>query len=399
MDNNQPNLPAEPQQPVVPTPTPVAPQAQPQVTYAQPPRTKRPKKGLIIGGIIAGALIVFGGASALVYNVWYQNPEKVIFDALTRAFKSESATGTGAITIKSEDVDLKVTLVGEGRGSDSHVDATIEFESKSAEENISINVMASVLVKGETVYFKLDNIQKTLDQLAEEYGTEVPDYVTPIVKKIDGQWVSVKSSDYEDVSEEVAKQQRCITDVFDTLSNSKDMKNELIDLYKENRILVIDEELPAKKIDGVGSLGYEISADMSAAQTFIKGLDDTEFGKELKKCDDSVDFAEAADAIKEADEENDSDTDARFELWVSRFGHQITEVKFTIEDGDDSGTFVFNPKFNQDVTVEAPENTITLKQLQEDIEKAIEEYYSTFSDDSLYDYDDGEELSSSYNLN
>ncbi|HMS92812.1 MAG TPA: hypothetical protein PKD28_00350 [Candidatus Saccharibacteria bacterium] len=397
MDSNQPNLPTEPQQPVAPAPAPVGPQPQPQMAYAQPPQSKKPKKGLIIGSIIAGALVVFGGAGALVYNVWYQNPEKVIFDALTHAFKSESATGTGTVAIKSDDVDLKITFAGEGQGSDGRVDTTIKFDSKSSGENISINVMASVLVKGETIYFKLDNVQKTVDQLAEAYGMEVPEYVTPIIKKIDGQWVSVKSSDYEDVSKEVAKQQRCVTDVFDNLSNSKDMKNELVDLYKENQILVIDEELPAKKIDGVGSLGYEISADTNAAQGFIKGLDDTEFGKELKKCDDSVNFAEVADAIKEADKENDSDVDTKFELWVSRFGHQITEVNFTVKDDDASGVFVFNPKFNQDVAVEAPKSSITIKQLQEDIEKAVEEYYSTLFDDSSYDYSD--ELSSPYNLN
>lgn len=399
MDNNQPSLPTEPQQPVASAPAPVSPRPQPQAAYVQPPQPKRPKKGLIIGSIIAGALVVFGGASALVYNVWYQNPEKVIFDALTHAFKSESATGTGTITIKTDDVDLKITFAGEGQGSDGRVDTTIKFDSKSAGENISINVVASVLVKGETIYFKLDNVQKTVDQLAEAYGVEVPEYVAPIIKKIDGQWVSVKSSDYEDVSKEVAKQQRCVTDVFDNLSNSKDMKNELVDLYKENRILVIDEELPAKKIDGVGSLGYEISTDTNAAQDFIRGLDDTEFGKELKKCDDSVDFAEVADTIKEADKENDSDVDTKFEVWVSRFGHQITEVKFTAKDDDASGVFVFNPKFNQDVTIEAPKSSITIKQLQEDIEKAVEEYYSSLFNDSSYDYDYSDELSSQYNLN
>lgn len=391
MDNNQQNMPTDPQ-------PPIAPEGQrPPMQYQTP---RRPKKGLIIGAIIAGALVICGGASALVYNVWYQNPEKVIFDALTHAFKAESATGTGVITLKSDDVDVNITFAGEGQGKDGRADTTIKFDSKSAEQDISINVMASVLAKGETIYFKLDNIQKTVDKLAESTGMEVPEYITPIIKKIDGQWVSVKASDYEDTSKEIAKQQRCMTDVFDKLSSDKDMKNEIVDLYKEHRILVIDQQLPAKKINGVGSLGYEISADTKAAQGFVNGLNTTEFGKALKKCDDSVDFADVADIIKEADEDkSNSDVDAKLEVWVSRFGHQITEVNMTIKDDDASGLFVFNPKFNKDVAIEAPKDSITIKQLQKDIEKAIEEYRAAYMENSVYDYDDFDETISPYNVN
>ena len=396
MDNNRPDLPTEPQQPA--TPAPVG--TQTEAPAVSPRSKKKPKKGIIIGSIVAGALIVLGGGGALAYNLWYQNPEKVLFDALTHAFKAESTTGTGQITLKTDDVNMKITFDAAGKGSDGRVDTKVKIDGKSADETITIDITASLLVKGDTFYFKLDNLQKTVDALAESNGG-VPEYFDPIIKKVDGQWVSVKASDYEDVSKEVSKQQQCVTDLFEGLSKNDDMKKELVSLYKENRILVIDEQLPAKKVDGVGSLGYKISADTEATKGFIKGLTDTEFGKELKKCDDSVDFAEAADAIEEADKENDADVDTKFELWVSRFGHQITEVNMTVKDDEASGSFVFNPKFNEEVNIEAPSDTITIKQLQEDIEKAMEEYYADLFDDSMYDdydYDYDDDLAP-YNLN
>ena len=409
MDNNQPVVPTEPQQPAVsapiPTSTPPAgPQPQPPTVLSASPQTpKKSRKGLIIGSIIAGALVLFGGGGALAYNLWYQNPEKVIFDAITHAMTAKSATGKGEISLKSDEFALKVTFDGENSGSDGRVNAKVKMEGESDGESLAIDVTASVLIKGETLYFKLDNVQKTIDSLMESAGSETPEYFTPIVEKIDGQWVSVKASDYEDLSEETAKEQKCLTDLAEKLSNNKDMKKELTSLYRENSILVIDEHLKAKSINGVSSLGYEISGDIEALQGFIRGLDDTELGKGLKKCDDSIDFDDAADAIEDAtkDDSSDSDVKTTVELWVSRFGHRITELNMTIKDDEAIGTFVFNPMFNEDVTIDAPSKAITIMQLQKDIEKAMEEYVSALYDQDPYSSDelDYEEYSTSYNLN
>lgn len=406
MDNTPSTPPVQPPQPAPapaapppppvtpPAPQPVGPDSGPFVA-SRPP--KKSKKGWVIGGIIAGALVVLGGGSALAYNLWYQNPEKVIFDALTHAFKAESMTGEGVVKLKTDDMNLKVTFDTEGNGADGRANAKVAIDSQSTDDGISVDVNASLLVKGDTLYFKLDNVRKTVDQLAESFG-EVPDYFDPIINKIDGQWVSVKASDYEDVSKEYADQQRCIADLSEKLSTNNDMKKELTDLYKQHRILIIDKKLPAKTINGVGSLGYEISADANAAQNFAKGLADTAAGKELKKCNDDIDFGDIADAIKEADEDNDATVKTTFELWVSRFGHQITEVNLAAKDDEASGSFVFHPRFNKDVTIEAPANAMTVKQLQADIEAAMEEYYSDlFSQE--YSLEDYERDTSSYNLN
>lgn len=349
--------------------------------WQQPPKKKR--KGLIVGIIIAVALVIVGAGSVLGYNLWYQNPDKVVYDALINAFKAKSITGDGELVVKAGDVNIKVTFDTKGEGSNGLLTAKAVIDGDIEGQKIAVDVTGSVITKEDVVYFKLDNVRKTVDDIAKASGATVPEYFDIIIKKIDGQWVSVKSSDYEDISKEVAAQQECVTKTFDSLSTDDKMKREVIDLYKENKIIVIDDTLPAKEINGVASLGYTITSDNGAAKTFIKGLDDTAFGKALKECDDSVDFSEAAKGI-----DVDTNSNSRVELWVSRFGHEITQVNITGKEGDASGSFVFNPIFNKEVIIEAPENAITFKQLQEDIQKAVEEFYANTYGDDYYTEDD-----------
>lgn len=376
---------------VSPAPVPTAPNGVFTTAVPQPP--KKSKKSIIVGSIIAGAILLFGGGGALAYNFWYQNPEKVVHDAVINAFKAKTITGKGSFNVKSDSVSLKVEFDSKGNRTDGLIDAKITMTGEGGDgQNLTVNVAAALLVKGDTFYFKFDNLRETIKDLEPSLG-EMATVAEPIINKIDGQWVSVKASDYEDISKETADQQRCITKVFDDLTTNDSMRQEVIDLYKANKILAIDKKLATKSIEGVASLGYEVSVDATATKAFVKGLADTSFGKELQKCDEDVDFADVADDIST----DNSDDDSTVQLWVSRFGHEITELNATSKSDDASGSFVFNPIFNKDVEIEAPKDTITLKQLQADIEKAMQEYYS--SQYNMYDEYSYEDEMNRYNLN
>ena len=375
------SLEADAQPVVVPVPSPQSPSPAEGTIWQQPPKKKR--KGLIVGIIIAAALVVVGAGSVLGYNLWYQNPDKVVYDALMNAFKAKSITGDGELVVKTGDVSIKVTFDTKGEGSNGQLTAKAVIDGDIDGQEISVDVTGSVITKDDTVYFKLDNVRETVDDIAKASDVTVPEYFDVIIKKIDGQWVSVKASDYEDISKEVAAQQECVTKTFDSLSTDDKMKREVIDLYRENKIIVIGDTLAAKDINGVASLGYTISSDNDAAKAFVKGLEDTAFGKALKECDDSVDFSDAAKDI-----DINIDGNSRIELWVSRFGHEITQVNVTGKEDDASGSLVFNPVFNKEVTIEAPEKAITFKQLQNDIQKAVEEFYADTYGDDYYTEDD-----------
>lgn len=394
MDSNQPTPSTKSQSPASLPPSSIP--SEPVSTIFTPTPPKKRKKGLIIGGIVAAAIVLFSGVGVLGYNVWYQNPERVVFDALMNAFKAKTVSGNGELTITSDDVAVKVTFEGKGDGSDGLIDTTVIVDGKGDAADISLDVKAALLVKGDTIYFKLDNVRKAVDNLAASLG-DAPEFLDPIIKKIDGQWISVKASDYEDVSKELAEQQRCVTKVFEDVSSSDSMKQGVISLYKENKFLNIDKQLKPKSVNETGSLGYEISVNTDATKSFVKGLSDTDFGKALKECDDSVSFDDLADAVTSASDSMGGN--GTTELWVSRFGHQITEITSTDKSDDFSSTFVFRPVFNKDVVIETPSDVITVKQLQKDIEKAFEEYSTQYYSNEYDLEDDAESASPFYNLN
>ena len=337
------------------------------------------KKAWIIGGIIAGVLALLGGGAALAYNVWYQNPEKVVYDALLGSFKAKSGTIDGDLTVKTDEATINLAFDSKVKNNDGSINVKATIEGDVDGEKLTVAVNGSAVVKEDTVYFKLDGVQKAVDDIAKTTGQEVPGYIEPIIKKVDGQWISVKPSDYEDISEETSKQQECIQDTFKALNTDDAMRDEVTNLYIDNKVIVVKEKIGSKSINGVGSLGYKVEVSKDATEAFVRGLDETKFGKALKGCDDSFNFKEAADAIR--DTKDDGMGNITIELWASRFGHQLTQVTVAGKEDDTVVNLVLNPTYTDDVSIDAPEDTISMKQLISDIEKAVEEYYEDLYDD------------------
>jgi hypothetical protein len=256
------------------TSTPVGAAAQPQpVGFQQPLRKK--KTGLIVGSIVAGALVVLGGTGALAYNLWYQNPDKVVHDAIINAIEAKALAGTSEFVMTTKDMTMKVSIDGKAVDSEGMLHAKAVIETRGAAEKMSLKLEGSALYKDEIAYIKLDNVKEIFDTYLAQMpmlDAQTMKQVTKIINKIDGQWVSIKASDYEDVSKEVSEQQTCISDASKKLSNDKEARRELTNLYSENRIIEVKDKLGSddEKIDG--SLGYEIGINNDATQIASRRL-------------------------------------------------------------------------------------------------------------------------------
>ncbi len=346
---------------------------------ASSPATPKRSPKLIIGAIIAAVLVVLLGSAVFGYTMWYQNPDKVVHDAVLNAIKAKSVSSTGTIAYKGDEFAMDLAFDGKAgeTGGELSVDAKLTVNSDEIQQEFKAGGVGR-MVDG-TLYVKLTGITSVVEDTAAMSGGLIPEYAASIFEKIEDKWISIEASDYQEVDSNISKQQACFTELFESMQSDNAMSNEITDLYRNNQILIIANELNSKSVNGTASLGYEVKVDTAAAKTFTEDLEGTEFGTKLKECDDSIDFKDYTEGFSDTSDSEDAPT---IELWVSRFGHEITELSVKDDDGSQSVAIVVQPSFDKTVTLEAPSDATSFRTVLEEIQQAILEYYTNaFSED------------------
>ncbi len=362
-------------------------EAKPLVTHTSQPGvpTKTKKKlGLVAGIIAAAAVVLLGTGSALAYNLWYQNPQKTLADAMVNAMKAKTVAYTGEFTIDITDSsagykDLKLTVEGKNGTVDGEV--TVDFALTTTEGDEYKVSGAGLFDKDGNLFFKVNKLRELIDQFGQ--GRELPASITAIIDKVDGSWVRIAADDLKEYSKEYAEQQECTRDALKKIEGNQNTADEVANLYRQHQFIVIKEELGVKD----GNVGYVLDTDRQVAKEFVKGLKETELYKELAKCNDTLEDIDEEDLTVDEDDA-DSDTKTRFAVYISRIGHELREVHFDIEDDDAKGQLRVKTTFNAPVSIESPEDFIPLKELQKDIEAAIQEISNSYSSPTYDPYDE-----------
>ena len=344
-----------------------------QTEFAEPSKKRRSPK-LLIGGILAAAIVVLGAGGVFGYTMWYQNPDKVVHDAILNAIQSKTMQTTGSIVYKSDELTIDIALDGQSGESSGEFTADAKVTVNSGDIQQDFNAKGAGKMVNDTLYVKVSGIQGVVEDVTSQSDGQIPSYATEIFDKIDDKWISISPSDYEDMNDSISKQQKCLTDLFKKSQNDKTMLREVTDLYKKNQIIVIKDKLGSKDVAGVSSLGYRIEVDNAKAGSFVEGLESSTIGKEIKACDEDIDFKEIVDDLTKETEKADSVP--TMELWVSTFGHTITEFAVKANEDNNSLDMSLRPTFNKNVSVEAPSDATPLKTVLEDIQKAIMDSYS-----------------------
>lgn len=391
LETPTPDTVAEP----APTPTPVVEQK-----TEVPAKAKKKSPKTMLAGIAAAALIVIGGGGAAAYTQWYQNSDKVVHDAIVSLINTKTLTATG--TILYEDKDTKVTVNLDTKngetGSEMAVKANIAIDNEDMKQDFDLEGVGRFI--DDTVYIKVSGIKGVIEEMPGiDSATEVPAYLDSVIEMVEDKWISIKSSDYAEMSEEVANQQECLTDAYKKILTDKSAKKEIEDLYKDNQIIVIKKELGSKSVNGTSSFGYEIEADESAAKAFAEGLENTTIGKEIKACSDDVDFDDITEDFK-TESGSESIDKPTVELWVSKFGHNITELSIKGNSGDDNSySAVLQPVFNANVSIETPEDATSLKTIIDEIQTAMTQHYMNMFSSEDFNFEDYDASSDNFQLN
>jgi len=346
------------------------------------------KKGLILGIVAAVVAVLLIGGGVLAYNLWYQNPDKVVTDALGNILVAKKSKIDGTLAIKSSDVDISMSLNGQSADGSGGGDAELTIVGKSGTTKdlgtIKLSVSYVASSKDGTYYFKLGNVKSAVDKLVDstvnslaqqykQYGMtmtneqmvaakkEYQQELSPIVTKIDNRWVKFTADDLKS-SDSSSDNQSCYTDAIKQLQEDKDERNELVKVYGQHKFVTVNKKLGSKD----GSLGYDLSVNKTESKAFAKAVKDTTFGKAIVKCD--------SDAFDTSDSSTSDSNDSKvtMQLWVTRWSHQISELKATVDTkGTDAATADIDLKLQvgKGEAVKAPSDAVSIKDLQTEIQQ------------------------------
>jgi len=354
-------------------------------SYGPPPK-KRPGKKLL--AIVAAVLILGLGGGVFAYvQIMNNSSEKVLADALTGTMadvldrKPSQAVGTIKIESKDADrpvkltIDLDAKLVADNSQIGAKVDLTME--------TMQISLSGTAIVQGsEAVYFKLDNLGKTVDQIIaeeREYASLKTRY-QPIIDKLDGKWIKIDKNSLAELGFDTSKEEidKC-SQALENLRISKDDQKKIKHSFTTHQFAIASEELPAETVDGDKSFHYKLDLNEEAGLHFAKELVELpSFAGVKKDCEiEQKDLDKALEDLKkDVKEQTDKEVDTKpvFELWASKKTHRPTKFKITLDDKEVSMENITMVKINaSNISIDIPKESTSISELAKSFEEAYSE--------------------------
>ncbi len=324
---------------------------QDEVAHRKPQVKLVPKNNLMVGLALIVALLVGLGAVA-VYIFWYQNPDRVVADALVRALGSNTASFNASYKLgASISVDASGGLAG-AKG------AKLSFAAKTNVNNKQGNFSSdAVMDQDGNIYLSGEGIKSFLgSDLVKDASTQ-GSYANILQQKIEGKWLEINSDQLQPYSKKYSSVLSCVETVIKKVQTDQPLFKDSADLYANNRFFVVDKTLGNKN----GSIGYSIHVDQTKMKAFLTAFKNTSLYGQFHDCD-SATFDLNVDTF--AKHFDSSSQISSFQLWINAH-HDITSIVTEMNVGDSTGTLTFNPQFNQEVKVIVPTATVSLTQVHD----------------------------------
>lgn len=376
----QPITPVEPTAPVEMQPAEVSSASETPAGPAAPQLpVKKSKKGLIIGLIAAGVVVLSLITATLVYALVYNSPENAVVDAFSKAMTAKSGSVKGAATIKSQDSSFKLdinSLSNEAGQNATDVTGTITTSGKD------YTVKGHFAGTKNEYYIKLDDLRTLINgALGTEYSDMIDTYYGSLLDKIDGKWVVIKQSDLDELSSGSvsSKESQCVQDELTKLQTDASLRKELTDVYRKNPLFTIT----SKGSDADGNHYSLVPVSDDKAKNFITALVETKFFKAVDDCTSSDLKKELTDSSSSS---SSSKATGSLEVWVDGWSHNLKKFQLNIKDSETELTSEFKTTFNNNPAVTLPKADTTVDDLTSEIQKIQDELTASYSSSSMYDY-------------
>ena len=336
----------------------------------QPPcgnmATSKPKKkktGLIIGIALGVLAIVAIIAALLTYFLWWQNPEKMVTDAVSNAIMAKKAVVNGKIVANMKD-SVKLELNVKANSASDKVKSNIDAKLTIKDIDKSFSFKGDIVVDGDgTVYVKIDNLKDSFSDIFElmveekstksgfalskdqrkEYHDEMLSQLEPLLDKFNGKWMKISSDDLKNDG------YKCYTEALKKIRSDEGIRKEIAQLYRKNNFLDIKD---TKLNDRNGGRGFKIKGNHDKFSKFAEQLKDSSVGKDMSKC-------------KKIDNETgeSSDGDASLKLWASGFSHELRAIEFKGRANDTTIEASLDVDMNKASEVEIPSDAANIREL------------------------------------
>lgn len=352
--------------------------------HAEPVATKKSKKGLVIG-LIAGGVVLLGLlAGILVYALVYNKPENVVFDAFANALSAKSGEARGTASIKStapggSDIDIEFTMAS---NQSNEASGNLIFKVASGDKKATFKT--DFAGNDDKLFFKLNNLKESVKEI---FGAEIADlfmeYYKDLVTKLDNKWVVITKSEIENLSEDSTsnKESVCMQEQLAKLRTDADVRKEVLDVYKKHPFLKVE----SKGSDKDGNR-YKLTLNEDKANDFGKALVDTKFFKAVDDCT-KEDLKKSMEKSSPSSSSS-SKTEGSVEIWVDGFSHNLNRVVVNVDGKEESGSVKTNidvrTKFNTNPVVNMPKADTTLDDIKTEIEDLQEQLSPRVAPSGVY---------------
>lgn len=354
-------------------------QPTPQLQYnSMPMRPKKKKTGLIIGVVLGVIVLISIVSAALVYFLWWQNPEKMVTDAMSSAIMSKKMTANGKVVVDMRDqgkIELNVKTATDSGKSKANIDAKLDI--KGVEKNIPLKGDA-VLDSDGTIYVKINNFKDlygTLLEMVMESSSggnlsrsQIETYRDQTLRKMSSEIDKMGNTWMKISPDEIGSEYRCGINALKKIQSDESVRKELVQIYQKNSSFTIKD---SKISDRNGGRGFELQGNnKSNSSKFEEEFKNSSVGKALSKCGKSNSY--------KSSESSSIDT-ASLKVWVDRSSHELKALELKGDSKKVSVEISFDIDVNKSEEIKIPSSAESLKEF---VEGFMEGYSSGLSSTS-----------------
>ena len=340
-------------------------QPAPQPQYnSVPMQPKKKKTGLIIGIVLGVVALIAIISAVLVYFLWWQNPEKMVTDAVSNAIMAKKMTADGKVVVDMRDqgkIELNVKTATDSGKSKANIDAKLNI--KGVEKNIPLKGDV-VLDSDGTIYVKINNFKDlygTLLEIVMESSSggnlsryQIEAYRDQTLEKM-GSEIDKMSDTWMKISpDEIGGEYKCGINALKKIQSDESARKELAQIYQKNSFFTIKD---SKISDRNGGRGFELQGNnKSNSSKFEEEFKNSSVGKALSKCGKSNSY--------KSSESSSIDT-ASLKVWVDKSSHELKALELKSDGKKASVEISFDINMNKSEEIKTPSEAESLKEFVE----------------------------------